>query len=143
MYALTQGEAEAGTSNVMTGQISIAHTSTYTLINSRASHSFLFAYFIKKLDMVLELLNDVCNVSLPSGENLLSQFSFKVIPVKINGRELLVNLIVLGMINYDVILGMDRLSKHNATIFCKKKKVVFQLSEEQTFEYKGTLRKSK
>ena len=47
------------------------------------------------------------------------------------------------MIDYDIILGMDWLSKYSATIFCKKKNVVFQLYEEETFEYKGTPRGSK
>ena len=49
----------------------------------------------------------MCNVSLPSGENLTSQFSFKVVPVKVAGRELPLDLIVLEMVDYDVILGMD------------------------------------
>ena len=50
---------------------------------------------------------------------------------------------VLEMIDYDVILGKDWVSKYNATIFCIKKKVVFQPSKEETFEYKGTPRWSK
>ena len=65
MYALTQGEAEVGTSKVVVGQISIAHTSAYTLIDSRASHSFVSAIFVKKLDMELIFLGEICVVSLP------------------------------------------------------------------------------
>ena len=107
---------------MVVGQISIAYTLAYILIDSSASHSFVSASFVKKLDMVLELLNKVCVVSLPSSENLTSQFSCKAIHVKIAGRELLVDLIVLEMVDYDVILGMEWLSKYNATIFCKWKK---------------------
>ena len=143
VYALTQGEAEVGTSKVMAGQISIAHTSAYTLIDSRASHSFVSANFVKKLDMVPDLLDEMCIVSLPSGENLPSRFGFKVVPVKIAGRELPVDLMVLEMVDYDMILGMDWLSKCNATIFCRRKKVVFQPFEEEIFEYKGMPRGSK
>ena len=36
VYALTQREADAGTSQVVAGQISIAHTFAYTLIDSGA-----------------------------------------------------------------------------------------------------------
>ena len=54
-----------------------------------------------------------------------------------------VDLIVLEMVDYDVILGMDWLSKYNATIFCRRKKVVFQPSKREVFEDKGTLRGSK
>ena len=44
---------------MVAGQISIAHISAYTLIYSGASHSFVSISFIKKLDMVLELLDEV------------------------------------------------------------------------------------
>ena len=107
MYALTQGEAEAGTSQVVAGQISIAHTSGYTLIDFGALHSFVSATFIKKLDLVPVLLDAVCVVSLPPRENLTSRFSFKELPVQVARRELLVDLMALEMVDYNVILGMD------------------------------------
>ena len=42
-----------------------------------------------------------------------------------------------------MIFGMDWLSKYNATIFCRRKKVVFQPLKGEAFEYKGTPRESK
>ena len=66
VYALTQGKVEAGTSIVVVAQISIAHISAYTLIDSGASHSFVSATFVKKLDIVPNLLDEICIVSLPS-----------------------------------------------------------------------------
>ena len=107
MYALTQGEAKAGISQVVVGQISIAHTSVYALIDSGASHSFVSAMFVKKFDMEPILLGEACVFSLPSRETLTLQFSFKKVPDKVAGRELLVDLIVLEMVDYNVILGMD------------------------------------
>ena len=53
-------------------QITIAYTSSYTLIDSRASYSFVSAMFVKKLDMEPIFLDEVCVVSLPSGDNLTS-----------------------------------------------------------------------
>ena len=41
------------------------------------------------------------------GENLTSRFGLKVVLVKIARRELLVDLMVLKMVAYDMILGMD------------------------------------
>ena len=46
------------------------------------------------------------NVSLPSGENLTSRFSFKEAPVKVTGRRLPVGVIELEMMDYSMILGM-------------------------------------
>ena len=62
LYPLTQEEVEAGTSKVVAGQISIPYTSVYTLIDSRVSHSFVSTTFIKKLDMVPNLLDEMCIV---------------------------------------------------------------------------------
>ena len=128
---MTQGEAERGTTKVVAGHISIAHTSVCTLIDFGASHLFVSATFVKRLD-------DMCIVSLPSRENLTSWFGFKVVPVKIAGRKLPVDWMVLEMVDYDVILGMDWLSKYSATIICRRKNVVFQPFEGEIFEYKGT-----
>ena len=50
-------------------------------------------------------------------------------------RELSADLVLIRMVDYDVILGMDFLGKYNATIECKKKKVVFQPDGELSFEY--------
>ena len=56
--------------------------------------------------MGLVLLEEVCVVSLPSGENLTLRFSFEEVPVKVTGRRLPVNLIVLEIVDYSVVLGM-------------------------------------
>ena len=105
-----------GTSQVVVGQISIAHTFTYALIDSGALHSFMSALFVKRLDMAPVMLEEVCIVSLSSGESLISRFSFKEVLVKVVGRRLPVDLIVLEMVDYSIILGMGWLSKYNATI---------------------------
>lgn len=69
-----------------------------------------------------EILSDVCSVSLSLGENMISQFCFKAVPINITRWELAIDFLVLKMVDYDVILGMDKLSKYNTTIVCKKKK---------------------
>lgn len=54
------------------GQISIAYILAYILIDFGASHSFVATSFVMKLDLVLEFLIDVCNISLPSYESMRS-----------------------------------------------------------------------
>ena len=56
--------------------------------------------------MGLVLLEEVCVVSLPSGENLTSRFSFEDVPVNVTERRFLVDLIVLEMVEYSMVLGM-------------------------------------
>ena len=56
--------------------------------------------------MGLVLLEEVCVVTLPSEENLTSRFSFEEVPIKVTGRRLPVNLVVLEMVDCSVLLGM-------------------------------------
>ncbi|WP_262708580.1 hypothetical protein, partial [Arcticibacter tournemirensis] len=62
-------------------------------------------------------------------------------PVKISERELYSDLIMLDMPDYDVILGMDFLSKYDASIECRKRRVVFQPEAEVKFEFIGEPKK--
>ncbi|KAL5571097.1 hypothetical protein UlMin_020694 [Ulmus minor] len=59
------------------------------------------------------------------------------IPVLVANRELYVDLIILNMYDYDVILGMDFLSKYNATIECRHRRVNFRPNENDEFSYTG------
>ncbi|KAL5581770.1 hypothetical protein UlMin_014212 [Ulmus minor] len=47
------------------------------------------------------------------------------------------DLIMLSLHDYDVILGMDFLSKYNATIECRHRRVVFRPTESDEFSYVG------
>ncbi|KAL5576727.1 hypothetical protein UlMin_018426 [Ulmus minor] len=49
-------------------------------------------------------------------------------PTVVTGHVLTVNLVVLGIHDFNIILGMDWLSKHHATIECHEKEVLFQPS---------------
>ena len=49
------------------------------------------------------------------------------------------DLIELAMDDFDMILGMDWLSKYRATIDCKRRMVTFELEGEVPFVFVGTV----
>ena len=63
--------------------------------------------------------------------------------VSISGNTLYVDLIIIEMHDYDVILGMDWLSKHYAKIDCKKKEVTFRPPQKESFTFKGECKENK
>ena len=57
--------------------------------------------------------------------------------VLVEGRELLMDLILLDVIDFDVILGMDWLGLHYATLDYREKEVIFRISNDVEFRFKG------
>ena len=72
---------------------------------------------------------------LLSGDIMLSNYWLHAMLVIISERELSVDIVILEMIEYDVILGMDFLSKYKATIDCKARVVSFQPPGEEWFMF--------
>ncbi|KAL5543374.1 hypothetical protein UlMin_007158 [Ulmus minor] len=137
IFAYTKGDVDAGTSNVVTGQLSVANLSLHVLFDSGATHSFVSSVCASRMNRVRELITRTLRTSLPSGDVLISTHWLRVIPILVSNRELYVDLIMLSLHDYDVILGMDFLSKYNATIECRHRRVVFRPTENDEFSYVG------
>ena len=54
------------------------------------------------------------------------------------GRELLADLVLLDMHDFDVILGMDWLASYHASVHCFEKEVVFRPLGESEFLFKAS-----
>ena len=89
--------------------------------------------YVKRLGKPLEQLDIKYSVSLPLGELMNSGQILCGCTVLVDSRELYVDLIVLDMVDYEVILIIDWLSKYHASIDCMKKIVMFQPPEEKEF----------
>jgi hypothetical protein len=92
--------------DVVIGMFLINDTSTVVLFDSRASHSFISAAYVRKHNLSLALLRCQMIVSSPEGDMPARQLCLKV-NLKIKGVDFVANLIVLESKGIDVILGMD------------------------------------
>jgi len=77
-------------------------------------------------------------VETPEGKKVLCDKMVVNCPINIKGRNLPINLLVFKSLGYDVILGMDRLSKYYASINCRGKVDVFQLPGVERFKFNGS-----
>ena len=79
-------------------------------------------------------------VTTPLLEQILRNSVFKGFKILIEGVVLKANLIPLEMYDFDIILGMDWLSTHRASMDCFTKKVVFQKLGFPKLEFVGDRR---
>ena len=55
----------------------------------------------------------------------------------IEGRELPIDLVLLDVMDFDVILGMDWLYQHYATVDYWRKEVIFIIPNNEEFKFVG------
>ncbi|XP_060972255.1 uncharacterized protein LOC133038188 [Cannabis sativa] len=131
-------KGEVATSNtVVSGQVSNYGLPCNVLFDSGATHSYIATRLIDSIDKPCDLLRCGIVTELPSGETMLSTRRMRDVPIIIESKELMGDLIELGIKEYDVILGMDWLSSHGATINCRKKLIVFETKAGDRFIFKG------
>ncbi|KAL0537311.1 hypothetical protein IC582_026288 [Cucumis melo] len=136
VFATNKTEAEkAGT--VVTGTLPVLGHYALVLFDSGSSHSFISSAFVLHARLEVEPLHHVLSVSTPSGECMLSKEKVKACQIEIAGHVIEVTLIVLDMLDFDVILGMDWLAANHASIDCSRKEVTFNPPWIASFKFKG------
>ncbi|KAL0544064.1 hypothetical protein IC582_019175 [Cucumis melo] len=68
---------------------------------------------------------------------MLSKEKVKACQIEIAGHVIDVTLLVLDMLDFDVILGMDWLAANHASIDCSRKEVAFNPPSMASFKFKG------
>ncbi|KAL0534123.1 hypothetical protein IC582_028404 [Cucumis melo] len=136
VFATNKTEAEkAGT--VVTGTLPVLGHYALVLFDSGSSHSFISSTFVLHARLEVEPLQHVLSVSTPSGECMLSKEKVKTCQIEIAGHVIEVTLLVLDMLDFDVILGMDWLAANHASIDCSRKEVTFNPPSRASFKFRG------
>ncbi|KAL0553899.1 hypothetical protein IC582_007803 [Cucumis melo] len=136
VFATNRTEAEkAGT--VVTGTLPVLGHYALVLFDSGSSHSFISSAFVSHARLEVEPLHQILSVSTLSGECMLSKEKVKACQIEIAGHVIEVTLIVLDMLDFDVILGMDWLAANHASIDCSRKEVTFNPPSMASFKFKG------
>ncbi|KAL0540223.1 hypothetical protein IC582_024456 [Cucumis melo] len=136
VFATNKTEAERADTFV-TGTLPVLGHYALVLFDSSSSHSFISSTFVLHAHLRVEPLHHVLSVSTPSGECMLSKEKVKGCQIEITGHVIEVTLLVLDMLDFDVILGMDWLATNHASIDCSRKEVAFNPPSMASFKFKG------
>ncbi|XP_070056570.1 uncharacterized protein [Nicotiana tomentosiformis] len=95
--------------------------------------------FAPHLGVSQDSLSSPIYVSTPVGDSLVVDCVHWSCLIALSGFETRANLLLLGMVDLDVILGMNWLSPHYANLDCHAKTVTLAMPHLPRLEWRGTL----
>ena len=120
--------------------ISVYDHDAYALVDPGAAHSFISVPFTERHQIESRPIYGRMVVSVSNGDTMISE---RIVPgsrLVIHNKDFRADLIVLGIHDFDIVLGMDWLSKHRATLDCYKKEVRLVRPEERGVIFRGIKR---
>src|SRR5436305_15172836 len=90
----------------MTGMLSISDIPAFVLFDTGASHSFVSDALKKNLKLECKSPTNL-DVRVPTGENITIRSLTKNVELVLNEHKMVADLYVIGMREFDIILGMD------------------------------------
>ncbi|GKB47455.1 putative reverse transcriptase domain-containing protein [Tanacetum coccineum] len=137
VYATTRDQA-AKTSGTITGILYIDDRTVFVLFDTGATHSIISTTFAKKLNMTPTPLIERVIISTLMKNHMLIDHEYVNYPLRFDDRVRPANLLLIHMFDFDVILGMDWLASHRATIDCYARTVIFGNVRQPEFVYHGS-----
>ena len=107
----------------MEGNLILFTTGVRVLFDSGASHSFISSVYASSLGLKPKRLNNPIRINIPLGDTVvLGQYCIAIISLH-NDCHMEDDFVLMDIGPYDLILGMDWLTKYRAVIDCYAKKV--------------------
>ena len=106
VFVLTPQEVQA-LDTMVTGILPLFSNFAKTLFDSRSTHSFISSRYAKLCDKKPGIVDYDLSVATFMGDSLVCNSMLKSCVIQIEDREMLADLILMDMYDYDVILGMD------------------------------------
>ncbi|VFQ59537.1 unnamed protein product, partial [Cuscuta campestris] len=125
--------------DVIQGMFSLFDTTMHVLIDPGSTLSYICVPMPNKADILKENLEHPILVSNPLGHSMRLHHVYQDCPLIVEGKQLLANLVELPYKEFDVILGMDWLTEHQAVIDCRQWVIQLKNNDGKTIEVKEKL----
>lgn len=103
------------------------HTLSYfALIDIGSTHSYIASTISIKMDITAECVASVISIVSPLGQSTRVNRMFKRVSLEIQGNMFPADLIELPFEEFDLILGMDWLVVHRASLACATKRATLR-----------------
>ncbi|KAA3487385.1 DNA/RNA polymerases superfamily protein [Gossypium australe] len=112
--------------NVITGTFFIFDVPHLALINIRSTHTYIASSIFGNLRIAIESTTSKVTVLSPLGKSIQVSKLYRDVPLVVQETVFLANLTELLFREFDLILGMDWLVKHQVSLDCATKRVVLR-----------------
>ena len=119
----------------MEGTLTLFHSRVRSLFDTSASNSFIVVRMMNDLGLVPRELETVLNARSPLGVTIKLGKVCKDCPLTLENRNFAIDLIILSMSEFDVILGIDWLTKYGAILDHVSKSITFTTLEGLSFKF--------
>ncbi|XP_028123199.1 uncharacterized protein LOC114320263 [Camellia sinensis] len=123
VFALVLGDVQ-NAATVVSGTFIVYGHSAHVLFDSGSTHSFVSKLFAPNLDKSEKKLSYILCVSSPLGDPMICTSVYFACELLLGDVRVFANLLPLNMTYFDIVLGMDWLSEHGATIDSKACKLI-------------------
>nr|GFA97854.1 hypothetical protein [Tanacetum cinerariifolium] len=137
MYSLTRDQA-ANSSGTVTGNFFMNGRVVFVLFDTGATHSVISFSLSKYIIIPPTLLNYTLSIPTPMRSLVVIDREYQNCPLQFDDKIRSANLFPLDMYDFDIILGMDWLINHRATIVCHTKSVIFGDLDKPEFVYQDS-----
>ena len=121
---------------VIVGNFTIFDTIMHALIDLGSTHSYICIDIPSLGNLPSETEYDIL-VTNPIGHSVIVNKVYRDCPIRIRKYEFLGDLIELSLREFDMILGMDWLSRHQAIVDCRMKRVTLRTPNEDKVTFIG------
>ncbi|KAI3676199.1 hypothetical protein L1987_85800 [Smallanthus sonchifolius] len=137
VFALNATEA-ADAPGTVSGTLRLGLRDIEVLFDTGATHSIVSQSFVKHLMIMPTLLEPNITITTPMGNSIMISQIYKDCPIQIESLIRKADLLPMQMGDFDIILRMDWLSRHNVTIECQTRHVLFGNPQSPELVYHAT-----
>ncbi|XP_070004542.1 uncharacterized protein [Nicotiana sylvestris] len=105
--------------DVVIGILTVQSHDVYALIDPGSTLSYVTPFVAMEFGIQPDHLHEPFLVSTPIGESITGARVYRGCVVMVRGRDTMADLIELGMVDFDVIMGMDWLYSCFAKLDCQ------------------------
>ncbi|XP_075075305.1 uncharacterized protein LOC142162686 [Nicotiana tabacum] len=138
-YALPARTEAVASNSVITGIILVCHRDASVLFDLGSTYSYVSSYFAPYLGVSRNSLSSPIYVSTHVGDSLVVDRIYRSCLVALSGFETRADLLLLSIVDFDIILGMDWLLPHYAILYCHAKTMTLAMLGVLRVEWRGTL----